>query len=271
MSNILLCRNRQVNEPYYVGELGIMLYSAEELSYYIYNNATLIDEGFLDERLYRFIGRELLMEELEHKLRKWEQEADLSELLLVILQDIHYYDSDELYMFRERLKQELARKPAFRMREKAVTLINRGRFTAANLCLKRLLGSGAPEMGDPAFAGKVHYLLGIVNARQYLWQEAAEYMMTAYEMLQDEESAKKLYQIMLTDPGVKLPLPPTPDEQQKFEWESEFRLARDASWDKGMAKEASEWLEKDNIKRAAGLRELVKSWKAGYRQSLGGL
>ena len=103
MGSVLLCRNRQVNEPYYVEALGIMLYSAEELSYYIYHNATLIEENFLDERLFRFIGQELAMEDLEHKLRKWKAQAELSELLLVILQDIHYYDSDELYTFREEM------------------------------------------------------------------------------------------------------------------------------------------------------------------------
>ncbi|MBQ6362250.1 MAG: hypothetical protein IJJ25_14030 [Lachnospiraceae bacterium] len=271
MGSVLLCRNRQVNEPYYVEELGIMLHSAEELSYYIYHNAVLIEEAFLDERLFRFIGRELAMEELEHKLRKWKEQADLSELLLVILQDIHYYDSDELYTFRETLRQESLKKPAVRMKEKAERLIRDGRLTAADLTLRRLLGSGEPETEEPAFAGKIYYLLGIVNARQYLWQEAAEFMNLAYERLGDEETAKKLYQIRLADPGITLPVMPEPDDQQRFLWESEFRRIQDDAEEKGSAKAVSEWFDKDNIRRAAGLRDLVRNWKDQYRQSVGGL
>ena len=103
MSGMLLCRSHPVKEPYYVEELGLCLYSEEELSYYIYHNATLIGDDFLDERLYRFIGTELGLDNLERKLRKWAEQAELSELLLVILQDIHYYDSDELFHFREKL------------------------------------------------------------------------------------------------------------------------------------------------------------------------
>ena len=271
MGSVLLCRNRQVNEPYYVQELGIMLYSAEELSYYIYHNATLIEEDFLDERLFRFIGQELAMEDLEHKLRKWKAQAELSELLLVILQDIHYYDSDELYTFREKLRQESQKKPPVRMREKAELLIEHGRLSAADLTLRKLLGGNAPELADPAFAGRIYYLLGIVNARQYLWQEAAEYMSLAYERLGDDRTAKKLYQIRLADPGVTLPVMPEPDEQQRFMWESEFRRIQTDAEDTGSAKDAAEWFDKDNIRRAAGLRDLVKTWKDQYRQSVGGL
>ena len=42
---------------------------------------------------------------LETKLRKWSGQADLSELLLVILQDIHYYSSAELFAFKEQLER----------------------------------------------------------------------------------------------------------------------------------------------------------------------
>ena len=141
MSGMLLCRSHPVKEPYYVEELGLCLYSEEELSYYIYHNATLIGDDFLDERLYRFIGEELGMENLERKLRKWAEQAELSELLLVILQDIHYYDSDELYHFREKLAAMARKSPAARQKEKADTLFAAGRYAAAGQVYDRLLAS----------------------------------------------------------------------------------------------------------------------------------
>ena len=55
MSGLILCREKTVTHPYYVTELGIHLYTGEELSYFICHNILLIDEDFLDERLFDFL------------------------------------------------------------------------------------------------------------------------------------------------------------------------------------------------------------------------
>jgi len=271
MSGMLVCRSLAVTEPYYVEELGIYLYSGEELSYYIYHNATLIGEDFLDERLYRFIGKELGMESLERKLRKWVDQADLTELLLVILQDIHYYDGDELFTFRETL-QALARKSsAIRMKEKADTLFSRGRYAAAGLCYDRLLHSGEPEMKDPAFVGRIWFGLGMAHARQYCWQDAADALTEAWRIAPREEIRRRLYQITQIDSSVSA----SPEVlgsislEQAERWKDELH----ESWERaGEAPETArvrEWLSRDNIRRAYGLRELVLEWKGEYRRSLG--
>ena len=271
MSGMLVCRSRRVTEPYYVEELGLYLYSGEELSYYIYHNATLISEDFLDERLYRFIGTGLGLTALENKLRKWADQADLTELLLVILQDIHYYDGDELYTFREQL-QTLARKtPASRIREKADTLFTRGRYSAAGLYYDRLLHSSEPELRDPSFAGKVWAARGMAYARQYCWQDAVNCLTEAYRLLPRDEIRKRIYQISQIDGTVKigeelmagLPL------EEADRWSAELSEAWEASADSPEAKQAAAWLDKDNIRRAYGLREVVLEWKGEYRRSLG--
>ena len=49
MSGLILCRDKTVTHPYYVTELGLHLYTGEELCYFIYNDILLIGEGFLDD------------------------------------------------------------------------------------------------------------------------------------------------------------------------------------------------------------------------------
>lgn len=271
MSGMLVCRSRRVTEPYYVEELGLYLYSGEELSYYIYHNATLISEDFLDERLYRFIGGGLGLTALENKLRKWADQADLTELLLVILQDIHYYDGDELYAFREQL-QLLARKtPAGRLREKADTLFSRGRYAAAGLCYDRLLHSGEPELQDPAFTGKVWAARGMTFARQYNWQDAVSCLTEAHRLWPKEEIRKRLYQISQIDGNVRIgeELMAAVSLEQADRWSAELSDAWEASAESPEAKQVAAWLDKDNIRRAYGLREVVLEWKGEYRRSLG--
>ena len=53
MSGLILCRDKTVTHPYYVKELGLHLYTGEELCYFIYHNILLIGEEFLDEPLQR--------------------------------------------------------------------------------------------------------------------------------------------------------------------------------------------------------------------------
>ena len=71
MGGLILCRNIPVKHPYYVQELGLYLYTGEELSYYIYNHALLIPEEFPDEGLYPFleeIGQGALAERIRSAL-----------------------------------------------------------------------------------------------------------------------------------------------------------------------------------------------------------
>ena len=65
MGNLIYCRETEVTVPYYARELGISLYSAEELCYYIMNYVLLLDGDFIDEDLYRFIGEQLRRPMLE--------------------------------------------------------------------------------------------------------------------------------------------------------------------------------------------------------------
>ena len=271
MSGILLCRSHAVSEPYYVEELGLSLYSEEELSYYIYHNATLIEEDFLDERLYRFIGTELGMTDLERKLRKWQEQAELSELLLVILQDIHYYDSDELFHFREKLSALAKKSPAARMKEKGDALFAAGRYAAAAAIYDRLLASPGIGRADKLFVGAVWYNNGMALARQYLWQQAASCLTQACALTGSEEYKKKYYWITRMAPetaDAEVLRGISPDTAAR--WEKEWKTARENARFSGKAQQAITWLDKDNIRRAAGLTELVEEWKKEYRRSIGG-
>lgn len=272
MSGMLLCRNRRVTEPYYVEELGLSLYSGEELSYYIYHNAPLIDADFLGERLYRFIGSSLGMENLEKKLRKWADQAELPELLLVILQDIHYYDGDELYEFREEMNALSRLSPGRRLLKKADMLFARGRYSAAEHTYGELLEGDYPERKDPEFRGLLRYSLGMTSARQYLWQDAADSLVESLKDLRRPEVREALWQIRKIAPDVKIPdrifadVPPS----RLAEWDADFSSAKEQAGKEGKAAEAAGWMDKDNIRRAYGLRELVRQWKNEYRISLGG-
>ena len=45
-----LCLLPQAKKPYYIENIRMNIYSLEELCFYLYNNACLIDESLLNER-----------------------------------------------------------------------------------------------------------------------------------------------------------------------------------------------------------------------------
>ena len=272
MGRMLLCRNQKAKQPYFVEELGLNLYSGEELSYYIYHNALLIGENFLDERLFRFISQELGMTKLEAKLRRWADQADLSELLLVILQDIHYYNADELRQFRSHMAEVDRMTPGQRKLVCAEELLSKQRYAEARLQYERLLYSGDSALANEEFQGKAWLGRGIVCARQYDWMEASKSLAQAYALLPQDHVGKMLYCAacqLKDDKWKKEFLEQLEPEKQKV-WDQEIGDAKKQSRFLGRGQEVSEWMDKDNIRKMSGLRQLVENWKTDYRRHQGG-
>ena len=271
MSGLILCSSRKVQHPYYVEELGIYLYSGEELSYFIYHNLMLIGEDFLDERLFRFIGQELGMTGLETKLRKWSGQADLSELLLVILQDIHYYSSAELFAFKEQLERLAKSSTAEKMKAKADYLFSMRQYYGALRLYDRIFTLRSDELLSEGFRGNVWFNKGSALAGIFSFDQAAECYQKAYQLLQSEEPLRKLWELHFLDELVDIPAElqeKVPAETQylwKTEWEKKQKRARFA----GAAAEVDALREKDRVRQAEGLAALVRRWKSEYQRSQG--
>ena len=85
MGQYLLCQ-KTAQMPYEIEEMGLHIYSAEELCYYIYHNLPMIDDSFINEALIEFIRKDLDMPVLAEKVsRCFQSSADLDSTLLVLL------------------------------------------------------------------------------------------------------------------------------------------------------------------------------------------
>ena len=58
MSGLILC-SRKSDIPYKIPDASINIYSIEELSYYLYNNAYFLDENFFSDELIDYIEKNL--------------------------------------------------------------------------------------------------------------------------------------------------------------------------------------------------------------------
>lgn len=75
--------------PLYVKELGIHIYTAEEFCYYIFNNTYLLGEDFIRQEVIDFFRVELHMPELADKIVKfYGSSADMGAVLVMIMREI---------------------------------------------------------------------------------------------------------------------------------------------------------------------------------------
>lgn len=103
MGQYLLCQ-KTAQMPYEIEEMGLHIYSAEELCYYIYHNLPMIDDSFINEALIEFIRKDLDMPVLAEKVsRCFQSSADLDSTLLVLLRNVGYYTEEEITEFQEMM------------------------------------------------------------------------------------------------------------------------------------------------------------------------
>ena len=102
--SLILCRQEPVKIPLYIEDLGIHIYSSQELCYVIYNNPLLVLEDFIDSRLTEFLRSELRMPFLAEKIEKWmESRGATEEILYLILQECNYNTPMDLHANRQTL------------------------------------------------------------------------------------------------------------------------------------------------------------------------
>ena len=69
--SVILCRQEPVKHPFYFEDLGVHLYSSQELCYVIYNYPLVVMNVFVDDHLILFIREELVQVFFSQKLENW--------------------------------------------------------------------------------------------------------------------------------------------------------------------------------------------------------
>lgn len=268
MGNLILCSSKKARHPYYVEQLGIRLYTGEELSYFIYNNLMLLDESFLDERLYRFLENEAGLPETAGKLRRWRGSAGFGELLLVILQDVHYYGSQELLAFQAETKRLAREERENIVKERADYLVGVGRcYDAVRLydLIPNLRYDRA--LSDP-FKASIQYNKGAALARLFAFSDAVACYRSCYQLSGNEEALKRICyirQLAPETPGAAEALAGT-DPEKIAAWQAEFETEKARADAGGKAAALAALENRDAIRKGAGYKKQVEEWQAEYRR-----
>ena len=269
MSGLIYCREPKVTAPYYAKELGISLYSAEELCYYIVNYILLLSPDFIDENLYRFVGEQLRRPELEGKLRKWmSQTPDMYQGLMVILQDLHYYSDAELTQFKQKLDGLRQAGPLELLKKKGDFFLDVRQYGNALRAYDQILGEQVP---DQNFLARVWHNRGVACVQMMEMKEAMDCFARAWQVLRTESVAKEMFVLYCMEPGLSMPeeVIESVSGETQYHWKEEIDAFEKNAAYTGKAQTIAEAFGKDIIRRREAVSALLKSWKQEYREMAG--
>ena len=265
MGNLILSKNYRAAHPYYAAELGIHLYTIEELCYYIYNNVMLIDEGFFDDRLYKFID-EVGYEALTLKLKKWEGSVPFNERVMAILQDVHYYDDREIGLFRDEVNRISREGYDVILKEKADYLVSISRYYDAIKMYEKILS--LKDFDDGVRKAKVYSGLGTAHARLFSYKQSMQYYLKAYELDDDARFLRNAYMVSKVSNSEKLPeeVLKNISETTASMWDEEFEEIKLRASQSDEVLELTALGEKDARKKRNGFLKMLMKWKADFKR-----
>ncbi|MDE5680175.1 MAG: hypothetical protein K2I01_07075 [Lachnospiraceae bacterium] len=187
MGRILLGTGKYAATPYYFENLGLKVYSAEELSYVLKENAFLLDREIINKRLVRWIEEELALSELADALYPLlHKKTPAGAFAGVILRYTGFYDEEIV----ERAEEIYATGANLNVYEKLKSrvdyLVQNGRYTAAILEYEVLLRKLPEE--EKELTSKIIHNMGVALCGLFLFEEAAKQFLKSYELWRDRET-----------------------------------------------------------------------------------
>lgn len=203
--SLILCRQEPVTSPYFVEELGVHLYSSQELNYVIYHHPLLVMEDFVNERLAAFLRTELRLPFLAERIQKWIQSRGPSdELLFLILQDCAFYTQAEQAAYRQKVAGLRKLSSHEYEKRRADYFYSLGLYGRSASMYKRILDNGDGRSLSHEFRGKVWNNLGACYGELFSFQKAMDAYVCAWNEKPEAAYLKGMYFLTKLDPELSM-------------------------------------------------------------------
>ena len=190
MSAIILCRGKVADNPLYIMQSGIRLYTEEELCYYIYNNIYILTNDFINDELITFLRDEVGNTALAQRLTIMKSNNELlASMLVTILKSVDYYSLEQIEKISEILNTLDNQNAYERLGLRGDSFLSNECFYKAVDCYKQIIDEYS-NAAPAAFLAGVYHNMGVALARVFLYNEASYSFMKAYEIGQHKNSYK---------------------------------------------------------------------------------
>lgn len=230
MGQYLLCQ-KMAQMPYEIEEMGLHIYSAEELCYYIYHNLPMIDDSFISDTLIEFIREELGMPTLAERCHRYFQSsADLDTTLVMLLRSVGYYTEEEITEFQEFMIQLHRKNPMERAKERADLLFFHGKYQNAIKAYGVIVSQSRDFRVKSGFYAEVLQHMAVCCLRLHLYPEALDCLKASYGENKDIRVLQQIYDFcVLTRQALPKELFQDIEDATLINWQKDYCEAQDAS------------------------------------------
>ena len=265
--SVIVCGQKRAEHPFYLEELGINIYSCQELCYVVYHHPLLFMDGIMDQSLVDFIRNGFDMgfvaARLEQRMKSGEKQEDI---LLFFMQECNYYTTAELNKLRQTLMSFKKLSVFEYAKRKADYLAQFKQYGRAIAGYEEILEE-RDGRADDQFVSRVLNNLGACCARVFQFRKAMDAYDKAYEKRKDMNILERMYHLTLMDGGLALKdrYQPMVSGELMEKWKREFDQIQEAAKGSPEVEQIRVLFEKDSVRRMEGAAKLVEEWKQEYR------
>lgn len=187
MGQIILGTGTYARSPYFMEKFYVNLYSVEELCYLFVEKAELLDRDVMQRDLVQWLDEECGLNQLAHTLYSLlNQNGSVTAFVGTILEYVGLYPPEVTEQTQQTIKSNEGLNPCERGKAKADHMLQNRKFFMA-LKLYHSLLAQIPET-DAKLRGSIYHNMGVACAKMFMFRQAAEWFMQAYEADREPES-----------------------------------------------------------------------------------
>lgn len=180
MGQIILGTGKYAEKPYFIDKFYINLYSVEELCYILVEKAEMLDPEIMQRDLVQWLDEQCGLNQLAHALYSLlNQNGSTAAFAGIILEYVNLYPADVVARVEETVRGNEGLSPWERGKSKADYLLQNGRYYGALKQYYALLMQ--IDETDHKLKAQVLHNMGVVYARLFMFQQAAQWFLKAYE------------------------------------------------------------------------------------------
>lgn len=187
MGRVYTCVGRMASVPYTIKNACVRVNCIEELCFYIVNNAHFIEDDFIDTDMLTWFEEECNLPALARKVRSAARSDNRSERLIrTILENVHCCSEDEIDETVNVLKANRNISPLEKLRIRGDFFLKNEKYSLAESTYQDLIHMLDPKK-DTTLLAFCYHNLGVVYARLFMFESAADLFKQAYDIDGDME------------------------------------------------------------------------------------
>lgn len=181
LGRVIVSRSFSAQTPYFLPEIGKNIYSLEELCYYFYKNAYILDRDIMNDDLIDWIDFEQDSPDLAKVLRNQKKkEAPLSDYVSMIMKNVALYRETDIDKVTEAIRENAKLDINEKHKKRADFLAQDGMYAAAIREYEGILNQNTKK--DYVLCSSIYNNIGYCYAGMFMFSCAAQYFEKAYRI-----------------------------------------------------------------------------------------